>query len=125
MIEIAVLKSFDSGTYKAGVQLVGSLTTYFDDISVAKNIPSSALVTGPMSPEFAEILTPNALEFVARLQRRFNHRRRELLARRQQVQDQLDAGHLPDFLPQTRGIRESNWRVVDVPEQLRDRRVES
>ena len=46
MIEIAVLKNFDSGTYKAGVQLVGSLTTYFDDISVAKNIPSSALVIG-------------------------------------------------------------------------------
>jgi hypothetical protein len=46
MIEIAILKNFDSGTYKAGVQLAGSLTTYFDDISVAKNIPSSALVIG-------------------------------------------------------------------------------
>jgi malate synthase len=74
--------------------------------------------------EFAEILTPAALEFVARLQRRFNHRRRELLARRQQVQARLDAGQLPDFLPQTRGIREANWRVVDIPPDLRDRRVE-
>jgi hypothetical protein len=46
MIEIGILKNFDSGTYKAGVQLAGSLTTYFDDISVAKNIPSSALVIG-------------------------------------------------------------------------------
>lgn len=46
MIEVAILKNFDSGTYKAGVQLAGSLTTYFDDISVAKNIPSSALVIG-------------------------------------------------------------------------------
>jgi len=46
MIQIGVLKNFDSGTYKAGVQLAGSLTTYFDDISVAKNIPSSALVKG-------------------------------------------------------------------------------
>ena len=46
MLEIGVLKNFDSGTYKAGVQLAGSLTTYFDDISVAKNIPSSALVIG-------------------------------------------------------------------------------
>ena len=46
MLEIGILKNFDSGTYKAGVQLAGSLTTYFDDISVAKNIPSSAMVTG-------------------------------------------------------------------------------
>jgi len=46
MIEVGILKNFDSGTYKAGVQLAGSLTTYFDDISVAKNIPSSALVIG-------------------------------------------------------------------------------
>ena len=46
MLEIGVLKNFDSGTYKAGVQLAGSLTTYFDDISVAKNIPSSALIIG-------------------------------------------------------------------------------
>jgi len=46
MLEIGVLKNFDSGTYKAGVQLAGSLTTYFDDISVAKNIPSAAMVIG-------------------------------------------------------------------------------
>jgi hypothetical protein len=46
MIEVAILKNFDSGTYKAGVQLAGSFTTYFDDVSVAKNIPSSALVIG-------------------------------------------------------------------------------
>jgi len=46
MIEVGILKNFDSGTYKAGVQLAGSLTTYFDDISVAKNIPLSALVLG-------------------------------------------------------------------------------
>jgi len=46
MLEVGILKNFDSGTCKAGVQLAGSLTTYFDDISVAKNIPSSALVIG-------------------------------------------------------------------------------
>jgi hypothetical protein len=46
MIEVAILKNFDSGTYKAGVQLAGSLTTYFDDINVAKNIPTTAMVTG-------------------------------------------------------------------------------
>jgi len=85
---------------------------------------SAAQVVAPVTPEFAEILTPAALEFVARLQRRFNPRRRELLARRRQLQVQLDAGYLPDFLPQTRGIRESNWRVVDIPADLQDRRVE-
>jgi hypothetical protein len=46
VIELGILKNFDSGTYKAGVQLAGSLTTYFDDVSVAKNIPSGALVIG-------------------------------------------------------------------------------
>jgi len=46
MIEVGILKNFDSGVYKASVQLAGSLTTYFDDINVAKNIPSSALVVG-------------------------------------------------------------------------------
>jgi malate synthase len=85
---------------------------------------AAALVSGTLTPEYAEILTPAALEFVARLHRRFNPRRRELLARRQQVQARLDAGQLLDFLPQTRGIRDSNWRVVDVPEDLLDRRVE-
>ena len=46
MIEVAILKNFNAGTYKAGVQLAGSLTTYFDDINVAKNIPTTAMVTG-------------------------------------------------------------------------------
>jgi len=46
MIEVAILKNFDSGTYKAGVQLAGSLTTYFDNINVAKNIPTTAMITG-------------------------------------------------------------------------------
>lgn len=46
MLEIGVLKNFDSGTYKAGIQLAGSLTTYFDDVSVAKNIASGAMVVG-------------------------------------------------------------------------------
>lgn len=46
MLEIGILKNFDSGTYKAGVQLAGSITTYFDDISVARNIPAAAMVAG-------------------------------------------------------------------------------
>ena len=46
MIEIGILKNFDSGTYKAGVQLAGSLTTYFDNLNVARNIASAEMVTG-------------------------------------------------------------------------------
>jgi len=46
MIEVGTLKNFDNGTYKAGVQLAGSLTTYFDNVNVAKNIPSAAMVVG-------------------------------------------------------------------------------
>jgi len=46
MIQIGVLKNFDSGTYKAGIQLAGSLTTYFDDVSVARNIASGEMIAG-------------------------------------------------------------------------------
>ena len=46
MLKIGVLKNFDSGTYKAGVQLAGSLTTYFDDVNVARNIASGEMMTG-------------------------------------------------------------------------------
>jgi hypothetical protein len=46
MLEIGVLKNFDSGTYKAGVQLTGSLTTYFDDVNVARNIPANKMTAG-------------------------------------------------------------------------------
>jgi len=46
MLEIGVLKNFDSGTYKAGVQLVGSLTTYFDNVNVARNIATGDMVAG-------------------------------------------------------------------------------
>lgn len=46
MIELATLKTWDSATYKAGVQLSGSITTYLDSINVARNIASSAMITG-------------------------------------------------------------------------------
>ena len=46
MIKVAILKNFDSGTYKAGLQLAGSLTTYFDDVNVARNIASGEMITG-------------------------------------------------------------------------------
>ena len=86
--------------------------------------PDGLTVHGPVDPAAAAILTPEALLFVAGLERQFRGRRRELLARRQEVQRELDAGARPGFLPATREIRESDWRVAPVPADLVDRRVE-
>ena len=81
-------------------------------------------ITGPITPEFAEILTPEAISFVATLVRAFADRREELLQRRVQRQAEINAGKLPDFLPETEHVRESEWTIAPVPEDLQDRRVE-
>jgi malate synthase len=78
----------------------------------------------PVEGRDEEILSPDALAFVAELHRRFGVTRRELLAARVERQERIDAGELPDFLPETREIRESDWRVAPVPADLQDRRVE-
>jgi malate synthase len=71
-----------------------------------------------------EILSAEALAFIAGLHRRFNKRRLELLARREQRQKQFDAGKLPDFLPETKSVRDGDWKVAKIPADLLDRRVE-
>src|SRR5437868_13250244 len=71
-----------------------------------------------------QVLTPEAVNFVTTLQREFNARREALLAKREERKQRLDAGELPDFLPETREIRESDWSVAPIPDDLRDRRVE-
>jgi len=81
-------------------------------------------VLGPVAGRQAEVLTPEALAFVAGLQREFDGRRRELLERRVRRQQQIDAGLAPDFLPETREIRERDWTVAPIPADLADRRVE-
>ena len=70
------------------------------------------------------ILTSEARAFLLKLAARFEPRRQELLARRQRVQREIDTGKLPDFLPETAGIRQSEWKVAPIPKDLRDRRVE-
>jgi malate synthase len=82
------------------------------------------VVTGRVTPAYAEILTPEALAFVARLERAFGPRRAELLARRATRQAAFDAGTLPDFLPETRAIRDAHWTCAPVPADIQDRRVE-
>jgi len=88
------------------------------------SLPAGIEITGPITSEHAQILTPQALAFVALLHRQFDGRRQELLARRQLRQRDFDAGKLPDFLPETRTIRESEWRIAGQPQDLLDRRVE-
>ena len=73
---------------------------------------------------FDEILTPDALEFVAALQREFNPRRTELLTARAERRARLAAGETLDFLPETREIRESDWSVAPVPADMEQRWVE-
>jgi malate synthase len=79
---------------------------------------------GRVLPDWEAVLAPDVLRFVALLQRELNPRREELLAKRQERKLRLDAGELPDFLPDTRGIRESEWTVAPIPSDLVDRRVE-
>jgi malate synthase len=84
----------------------------------------SLQITVPITPEFAEILTSEALEFVAQLLDRFDARRLELLAAREARQARLDAGEALDFLEATRWVREGDWTAATPPADLVDRRVE-
>src|SRR5512139_1726645 len=87
--------------------------------------PAGVTVTGTVTPADLEVLTPAALSFVAKLQRTFDPRRRELLQRRAERQQQIDRGVLPDFLPETASIRSDRaWHVAPIPSDLQRRHVE-
>ena len=81
-------------------------------------------VVAPLHPGYAEILTPDACRFVVELCTKFEPRRNALLARRAERQREIDAGKLPDFLPETAHIRGGDWRVPPPPPDLVDRRTE-
>jgi len=81
-------------------------------------------VVGKVTSEFAQILTPEALDFVAKLERNFRARRLECLQQRKERQAGLDGGEALDFLPETKHIREGNWKCAPIPADIRDRRVE-
>lgn len=81
-------------------------------------------ILAPMPGCFKEILTPEAIRFIARLHRMASPTRNKLLARRRVRQAEIDAGAMLDFLPETRHIREGNWMVAPIPADLQDRRVE-
>ncbi len=88
------------------------------------SLPPGVEIRAATPGEYAAILTPQALAFVAKLARKFEGRRRELMAARAHRQAEFDAGKLPDFLPATRSVRETEWTVAPVPRDLQDRRVE-
>ncbi len=81
-------------------------------------------ILGARDKQTDEILTPEALNFIVDLERRFGPRRRELLAARVERQAKFDAGARPDFLPETAEIRKGDWKVAPLPADLLDRRVE-
>jgi malate synthase len=79
---------------------------------------------GAIEPGFEEVLTPEALDFIAELHRRFDPRRRQLLAAREERRARLARGEMLDFLPDTREIREGDWEVAPVPTDMQQRWVE-
>ena len=81
-------------------------------------------ITAPPVTTAGRVLTKEALDLVVKLQKTFGGRREELLERRESVQAQINDGVLPDFLPETRSIREGDWTVAPIPKDLLDRRVE-
>src|SRR5580692_3322726 len=90
----------------------------------AATITGPAEVTVPVEGRGAEVLTPEALAFLAELHRKFDARRLELLAARQVRQKRFDAGESPDFLAETKSVRDGDWKVAPIPADLLDRRVE-
>ena len=84
----------------------------------------SIQITGEQPEHYQQILTPDALNFVASLHRAFNPRRLELLAARSERQKAFDAGEVPGFLAETKSVREGDWQVAPAPADLNDRRAE-
>ncbi len=89
------------------------------------NLPQGVTVDAPViTPEFAEILSHDALALVAQLHRQYEPRRRQLLADRVARAKRLDEGERPHFLPQTRSVRDGDWTIAPIPKALECRRVE-
>jgi malate synthase len=81
-------------------------------------------ISGAVAPTHKQVLTDEACQFLTTLSHNFEDRRQQLLARRRERQKAIDAGELPDFLPETADIRQREWKVASIPKDLEDRRVE-
>jgi len=82
------------------------------------------VIRGELRSGYGKVLTPTAVAFIAGLERKFGAERRRLLARRADIQRRLDAGWKPDFLPETKEIRNGDWRVAPIPRDIQDRCIE-
>src|SRR3712207_9560023 len=89
-------------------------SAYGEGIEITKEVPD----------EFREILSPDAVAFVAKLAREFTPRVEERLQARQDRQTRINAGEMPDFLSETKDVREGDWKIAPIPDALQDRRVE-
>jgi malate synthase len=87
-------------------------------------IPSGVEINASVLGAHTEILSAEALQFIASLHRNFESRRTSLLAQRKIRQEEIERGRLPDFLTETAAVRESQWSVAPVPADLQNRRVE-
>src|ERR1700719_3343443 len=85
---------------------------------------SAISIEAPAHRDAEAVLTPDALRFLTELHHRFDDRRRELLDKRAVRQKAIDAGQLPDFLPETESIRKADWKAAPIPKDLMDRRIE-
>src|SRR5579862_4994750 len=93
-------------------------------MATAQEKAQSVEITRSLSDAQKTVLSEPAVKFLARLARKFEATRQECLERRHARQLRINAGELPDFLPETRKIREMDWRVASIPQDLLDRRVE-
>jgi malate synthase len=103
---------------------LGPSNAFAEPLMTAHSAVAGVEINAKSSGRHDEILSAEALAFVAGLHRRFNRRRLELLAQRTERQELYDAGRLPDFLAETKSIRDGDWTVAKIPADLLDRRVE-
>ncbi len=91
---------------------------------MTQSVTTQATIRGPITPAVEQALTPEAIDFIADLQRTFNARRLDLLAARDARMTRINNGEMPGFLPGTADIRSSEWQVAPTPDDLQNRRVE-
>src|SRR5580692_11885634 len=90
----------------------------------AITLPRGVEIKGSVDAQAAQILTPEAIQFLAKLARQFEDTRQKLLARRVERHHEIDAGVMPDFLSATKPVRDGEWKVAAIPADLLDRRTE-
>jgi malate synthase len=103
----------------------GNTLYYNKEVNESMSTQTTGIeVIGALKEQYDEILTPEALNFIEELEQRFGARRIELLQYRQKRQEEMNNGKLPDFLPETKPIRNGDWTIAPLPKDLQDRRVE-